>query len=681
MNRVRPYVVALFQLPRRGRTALVLASDLVLCVVAAIIAFWLRLGEWSLYLEPTLIFIGLAIATWFAVAVPRGVYRSVLRFTGGNTVRLLWTTCAIVSVILAVLLVPLRIQGLPRTLAVVHPLVFFILLAGNRLAMASLLRNSLYSPRRRSRREVLIYGAGVAGQQLSTSIREHPELRVVGFVDDDSRLRNRRLEGHRIWHSSELEKVLASCEVGEILLALPTASRAKRRQIVELVREFAPGVGVRSLPNISEIASGRVSVSDLRTIQIEELLGRDQVQPDPQLMSQNIVGRCVMVTGAGGSIGSELCRQIIIEKPARIVLAEQSEHALYLIDTELREISQKQELDVEIMPRLVDVADKGDIERIYRECRPETVFHAAAYKHVTLVESDPIAGIRNNVRGTVNCCALAEEFGAQNFILVSTDKAVRPTSVMGASKRVCELVIQARAAAQDKVRFSAVRFGNVLGSSGSVVPLFRRQIAQGGPVTVTHPDATRYFMTVPEAAQLVIQAGAMAEDGDIFLLDMGEPVRISDLASMMIELSGLSVLSETNPDGDIAIVEIGLRSGEKLHEELLIGECGLPTSHPRIVRACESSLDWSYLEARLNELSTALSARDTAAALALVERLVTEHPIAEAEIAEPLDGVAPKTRPPSAQPAAAPPVHAATALSPRPPIESSRRPARQRSNG
>jgi FlaA1/EpsC-like NDP-sugar epimerase len=340
-------------------------------------------------------------------------------------------------------------------------------------------------------------------------------------------------------------------------------------------------------------------------------------------MAANVCDCCVMVTGAGGSIGSELCRQILMHSPKRIVLAERSELSLYLIERDLRELSDRNMLSVEIVAMLVDVADVGDVERVYEQLRPDTVFHAAAYKHVPLVQADPIAGIRNNVLGTYYCCLLAERYGAKNFTLVSTDKAVRPSSVMGASKRVCELVVQARSIIQDSTTYSAVRFGNVLGSSGSVVPLFRHQIANGGPVTITHCEATRYFMTVSEAAQLVVQAGAMADGGEIFLLDMGEPVRIYDLAKMMIQLSGLSVVGEDGREGDIEITEIGLRPGEKIHEELLIENKDEPTFHPRIVKASESAPDVALFESRFEALLASLEARDSQKALAQLDELIS----------------------------------------------------------
>lgn len=602
---------------------MIVALDLVLCTFAALLAFSLRIGEWRIFTAAARALILITCVSWLAVAPLRRVYRSVLRFSGTQTIRELAKTCALLSIPLAAFLVFIPINNrIPRTLTLLVPVILFLLLAAARSILSSLLRETLYLRRRTGRRHVLIYGAGVAGRELTGSINDDPEFQVVGFVDDNPVLRGRSLEGYTIWHSTQLADVLRKHQIDEVLLAIPTATRTRRRLIVDAVRELAPGVSVRSVPNLSEIASGKVSVNDLREIQIEDLLGRDQVAPDPWLMSAMITDQVVMVTGAGGSIGSELCRQILLERPSRIVLAERSELALYLIDQELRELATARQVDVEIQPRLVDVTDRRDMERVYRESRPTTVFHAAAYKHVPLVEADPMAGVRNNILGTYNCCLLGESFGVKSFTLVSTDKAVRPASVMGASKRVCELVILARAAAQKNTMYSAVRFGNVLGSSGSVVPLFRRQIAAGGPVTITHRDATRYFMTIPEAAQLVVQAGAMAEGGDIFLLDMGETVRIYDLAKMMIQLSGLSAVGEDGADGDIEIEEIGLRPGEKLHEELLIEDRPFPTSHPRIVKAREAPLPSSF-DDLFALLLKAMEQRHVEDTLSIVEQLIS----------------------------------------------------------
>lgn len=623
MTRLKRYLTVLFGFSPRARVAMVVALDLGLCIFAVLLAYSLRTGEWRILTAPVLAVTVITCLFWLVVAPLQGVYRSVLRFAGAQSIKDLATSCGIIALCLTVLVVVFRIHDkIPRTLALLVPVVLFIFLASARLVLSSLLRETLYSRGRSGRRHVLVYGAGVAGRELTLSIKDDPEFHVVGFIDDNPVLGGRRLDGKRIWHASELSEVLRTDKIDEVLIAMPTAPRSRRRRIVEEIRELSPGLNVRSLPNLAEIASGRISVSDLREIQVEELLGRDQVEPDAQLMSVYTRGQCVMVTGAGGSIGSELSRQIILQRPSHIVLAERSELALYMIDGEIRELCDRHKLQIEIESRLVDVADERDMERVYRECRPETVFHAAAYKHVPLVERDPIAGIRNNILGTYNCCVLGKQFGVRNFTLVSTDKAVRPSSVMGASKRVCELIAQAYAASQSTTRFSAVRFGNVLGSSGSVVPLFRRQIASGGPVTITHRDATRYFMTVSEAAQLVVQAGAMAEGGEIFLLDMGEPVAIYDLATMMIQLSGLTVAGESGRDGDVEIVEIGLRPGEKLHEELLIDNRALPTSHPRIVRASDAGLSPPMFEARFSDLLHCMEQRDPKAALAVIEKLI-----------------------------------------------------------
>jgi FlaA1/EpsC-like NDP-sugar epimerase len=464
----------------------------------------------------------------------------------------------------------------------------------------------------------------MSGQQLAASIRQEPSLYVVGFVDSNETLRGSMLEGKRIWHTSDLEQVLVEESIEEVLLALPSARRSQRRAIVEQIQQHRPGVRVRVLPSFSQLASGRVSINDLREVQVEELLGRDEVAPDPELMQRNIGGLRVLVTGAGGSIGSELSRQILRQQPSAIILAEQSEHALYTIDIELRETVGREGLSTEIVPELVNVADERQCERMLRRYAVDTVFHAAAYKHVPLVESNPVAGIRNNVLSTFNTALASERCGVAKFILVSTDKAVRPTNVMGASKRACELIVQARAAAQQETSYCSVRFGNVLGSSGSVIPRFREQIAKGGPVTITNREATRYFMTIPEAAQLVIQAGALARDGEVLLLDMGEPVRIVDLARLMIELSGLTIADEQSPEGEIAIEEIGLRPGEKLVEELLIcGDCE-GTDHPRIVKARETMLPWAALEPQLRTLISLLDEGDTALAIEALQALVPE---------------------------------------------------------
>lgn len=625
-SQVQPFLLRLVSWPRPLRRGLVIALDLVVCVLAVWLSYWLRLGEWELFTRRVLIFGAIAIGVWLIVSGWTRTYRTVTRFSGRNTLYGLMRSCVLMSMLLAAVLITARIDSVPRTLAVIHPLVFFLGLMGERMMIAQLLAGVLHDARRGAPyKRVLVYGAGASGQQLAASIDREPAFSVVGFVDHNPALRDNVLDGKPIWHTDDLELVLALERIDEVFIALPSAKRSVRRGIVDRIRRCNGRVRVRVLPTLSQIASGRVSVSDLREVQIEELLGRDEIPPDSELMRRNIAARRVLVTGAGGSIGSELCRQILNERPSMLILAESSEHALYEIDIELRELLSSHDQKCELRAELMNVADEQQCHRLLLKHRPETVFHAAAYKHVPLVEINPVAGIRNNVIGTLNICLAAELAGVSNFILISSDKAVRPTNVMGASKRVCELIVQARAAAQRNTNYSSVRFGNVLGSSGSVVPRFRSQIAAGGPVTITHREATRYFMTIPEAAQLVIQAGALGDQGEVLLLDMGEPVRIHDMARLMIELSGLTVLDADNPDGDIAIEEIGLRPGEKLIEELLIDAASEGTAHPRIIKANEQFIEWPLLEPELRLLKTRLATADAAAVVEALARLVPEY--------------------------------------------------------
>ncbi|MGN6689326.1 MAG: polysaccharide biosynthesis protein, partial [Sphingopyxis sp.] len=475
-------------------------------------------------------------------------------------------------------------------------------------------------------RRVLVYGAGRAGQQLALSLRHESQVYLVGFVDDDLRLDGQRLDGIPVFGSHRLEEILADTDVDEVLLAIPSASRARRREIIERLQKT--DAYVRSLPSLTHIIEGSITVNDLREIQIDELLGREPVAPNEVLMGKTIVGKTVLVSGAGGSIGSELCRQILLCHPKKLILLEQSEFALYAIEQELLNHIRSAGHDVSLVLELANVAERSTMMRVYKHHRPDTVFHAAAYKHVPLVEANPVSGMRNNVMGTLHSVEAAEACGVANFTLISTDKAVRPTNIMGASKRVCELILQARAneKAANSTIFSMVRFGNVLGSSGSVVPLFQAQIAAGGPITITHRDITRYFMTIPEAAQLVIQATAMAKGGEVFVLDMGQPVQILDLARSMIRLSGLSVRDSEDPDGDIEIVETGLRPGEKLYEELLIGDNPEPTNHPRILRAREKLWPWAEMKRALDELDAVIrGSGDPLAMVQVIAKLVPEY--------------------------------------------------------
>ena len=610
--------------PRVQRQAAAVMIDGVLCLMAGWIAFSLRLGVWELFSRPIASFAACALLFWYPIAWRSGVYRSLIRYSGSRTVADLAVACGLLMIPLLVVCVLFRLPDVPRTLSVLHPIIFLLLLAASRIAIRFALLDLLKVVDVNARR-MLVYGAGRAGQQLALSLRHEPKVDLVGFVDDDARLDGQRLDGVRVFGSFRLRQVLQDTAADEVLLAIPSASRARRREIIEELQ--GEDVYVRSLPSLTNVIDGSITVSDLREIQIEELLGREAVAANELLMSRTIVGKRVLVSGAGGSIGSELCRQMVRCRPARLVLLEQSEFALYSIERELDAMMRALGETVPLELELANVSERSAMRRVYNRHRPETVFHAAAYKHVPLVEANPISGLRNNIMGTLYSVEAAEEFGATNFTLISTDKAVRPTNIMGASKRVCELILQARAAHPDVgTVFSMVRFGNVLGSSGSVVPLFKAQIAAGGPLTLTHREITRYFMTIPEAAQLVIQASAMAKGGEVFVLDMGEPVRIADLARAMVRLSGLNIRDADHPDGDIEIVETGLRPGEKLYEELLIGNNPEPTNHPRIMRARERLLQWPELDAMLKELDTTIRGTGNAvAAMQIIGRLVPEY--------------------------------------------------------
>ena len=447
------------------------------------------------------------------------------------------------------------------------------------------------------------------------------EMQVAGFLDDDDRLHGHVLNGQPIYNPADLDNLATALNISDVLLAMPSLSRKRRNEILSQIR--VARVAVRSLPSVTDLAQGKVSISDLREPDIDDLLGREPVAPNHILLAKSIVGKVVLVTGAGGSIGSELCRQIVDVAPTKLLLIEQSEFALYAIHQELE--GRLADRETVLVPLLASVQDVDRMNEIMSTWHPDTVYHAAAYKHVPLVEHTPAAGIKNNVLGTLRTAQAAAHADVSDFVLISTDKAVRPTNVMGASKRLAEMALQALAATGTKTRFSMVRFGNVLGSSGSVVPKFRQQIREGGPITLTHAQVTRYFMTIPEAAQLVIQAGAMAKGGDVFVLDMGEPVRIIDLAQRMVELCGLSVKDAANPDGDIEIEVTGLRPGEKLFEELLIGDNPKPTVHPRIMKAHEEFLPWPEFEVKLNALEVVLNLNDVGVIRLMMQQSVAGY--------------------------------------------------------
>lgn len=625
----------LLALPSSRKRLLQIVIDTLLIWVALWLAFYLRLDD-AFAISP---FHGHA---WLFIAAPLisvpvfarfGLYRAVMRYVGYQTLMTIGfavtASAAVLGVCILLYADPPAI--VPRSVAIIYWLLTLMLVGGLRLVMRQYFRKphidtdvatAMRQKNARRRVRVAIYGAGDAGNQLLMALRLSNERIAVAFIDDNLELSGRVMAGLPVYAPADLERLISITHASEVLLAIPSAPRCRHAEIINFLAPYP--VKVRTIPGFMDLASGRVQVQDLREVDITDLLGRDPVQPHVELFERCIHDQVVMVTGAGGSIGSELCRQILSSGPRSLILFEQCEFNLYSIHVELEALIRNRGLDVELIPVLSSVRNEDRLLDVMSIWEVDTVYHAAAYKHVPMVERNISEGVINNVYGTLYSAQAAMRAGVKNFVLISTDKAVRPTSTMGSSKRLAELVLQALAgqstvqlygdedgcAIPNRTRFTMVRFGNVLGSSGSVIPRFREQIRSGGPLTVTHPDITRYFMTIPEAAQLVIQAGAMGQGGDVFVLDMGEPVKIRDLAVNMILLSGLTVRSAQNPTGDISIEFVGLRPGEKLYEELLIGDNVTPTDHPMIMRADEKSIDWEQLKSMLTELGTALRADD-----------------------------------------------------------------------
>jgi FlaA1/EpsC-like NDP-sugar epimerase len=614
----RSLATNLLRLAPLKRRLLLISGDALLLPLAVWLSFWLRLPDPSmakftddLWLLPAVWLFGLPL---YAVS---GHYKGLTRYVGSLALyQLACRNCLLVLLLLLTGLL-LRLPQPPSSSWVL----LWVLITGFTGAVRFALRDVLFILQNKpgyALTRVAIYGAGAAGVQLAAALRLASSHRVVLFVDDAPHLWRRDVNGVSIQPPQVLCE-LAS-EIDQVLLAIPSLSRSRRRRITSDLQEL--GLPLLQVPSVDDIISGRARIDTLRPIPIEELLGRDTVLPNKDLLGPGITGCCVCVTGAGGSIGSELCRQILLLQPRRLVLLERSEPSLYAIHQELKSLLPE---GVDLEPVLGSAADTALVGRVFREQGLSVVFHAAAYKHVPLVEANPLSGLANNVLSTRVVCRAAAAAGVNEVVLISTDKAVRPTNVMGASKRLAELVLQAQA--QEGIgptRFAMVRFGNVLGSSGSVVPLFRKQIAAGGPITLTHPEIIRFFMTVPEAAQLVLQSAVLAEGGDLFLLDMGDPVRIKDLAEQMIRLSGLSLRDAHNPNGDIEIVCTGLRRGEKLYEELLIDADSQPTSHPLIYRAQEQALAPEILWPQIDSLEAAIQRQDVAAALEVLAKLVPE---------------------------------------------------------
>ena len=591
-------------LSRVVKRLIMMFVDVLLIVTILTLSLSMRLGEWFWPQGDLVYLLFFAPLVAIPIFIKFGLYRAIVRYIGFKALWVIVQAVSLYALVWGVIVLLSGAQGVPRSVILINWILGMLLIGGSRI-----IGRWWFSDKKSysvnafdKRKNVLVYGAGSAGIQLATALTYSQELNPIAFIDDEPTLSNHQIMGLKVHSSNNLGELVASMKIEEVLLAIPSVSRNRRNEIINNLEPYP--VLVRTVPGVSELAQGKLKINDLNVVSINDLLGRDPVPPNQNYLRSDITDKVVMVTGAGGSIGSELCRQIIQLQPKKIVLFEQNEFSLYTIDQELIQ----KNLKIDIAPILGSVLDSKQVERVCKTFSVQTIYHAAAYKHVPMIELNNFSGIENNIFGTLSCAEAAVLSNVDTFVLISTDKAVRPTNIMGATKRFSEMILQALSKKyNDKAtNFSMVRFGNVLDSSGSVIPLFNKQIKEGGPVTVTDPAIIRYFMTIPEAAQLVIQAGAMSKGGDVFVLDMGEPVKILYLAKKMIHLSGLNIKDSNNPNGDIEILFTGLRPGEKLYEELLIGDSVLETEHQLILRSNEEMLPWSDLKLILNKLKTSV---------------------------------------------------------------------------
>ena len=597
---------------RINKQLLMLFFDSVLLVLILLASFSIRLGYWYFPGNDLILVVLGAPIIAIPIFVRFGLYRAIIRYIGFKALWAVVRAVSLYALVWGIVGFMVAVDGIPRSVIFINWILSLLAIGGLRIGARWLLTNnpdrtffaSTNSPSEQYKR-VMVYGAGDAGIQLISALEYSKEYQPVGLFDDSKELQGNQIGGLNIYSIDDIVSVISKLKVDEVLIAMPSASRAKRRDIMNKLEPYS--VVVRMLPGVAELAEGKVSISDLREVNIKDLLGRDTIPANKDLLSLNIENKVVMVTGSGGSIGSELCRQIVFLRPKTLILYEMNELALYTVERELVDIGAYM---VDIYPILGSVNNKNRLSNVLKRFGVETIYHTAAYKHVPMVEFNNTEGVNNNVFGTLSAAQAAIDENVETFVLISTDKAVRPTNTMGVTKRFAELILQALATQQSSTKFTMVRFGNVLGSSGSVIPLFKNQIKEGGPVTVTDAHIIRYFMTIPEAVELVIQAGAMGMGGDVFVLDMGMPVYIVDLAKKMIRLSGLEVKDESNPNGDIEIKYTGLRPGEKLYEELLIGDNVSETDNSMIMRAQEDMIEWNELKLILDELEVAIKKCD-----------------------------------------------------------------------
>jgi FlaA1/EpsC-like NDP-sugar epimerase len=613
-------IASILDLPRSAKQIIAMLCDMTLCVICLVAAFYLRLEQFIPLKGPLITAALVSVVLAIPIFWISGLYRTIFRYSGSSIIFSVSIATIIYGLLYFCVFGLYQVQGVPRSIGILQPMLLFFAVSGSRLCVKFILGSSV-SKKTKSYKATLIYGAGSAGRQLASSLDNSTEYIVVGFLDDDDRLQGQVLQGLPIYNVNQLDELIKSKNIELVLLALPSISRFQRNQILEKLRSYK--LVVQTLPSISDIIGGKVTMSDIREFDVNDVLDREPVAPKQDLLLKHINNQVVLVTGAGGSIGSELCRQIARCKPKALILCELNEYYLYKIYEELKVINQK----IKIVPLLANVQDENKMNEILKSFNVETIYHAAAYKHVPLVEANICEGILNNVFGTYAVVKAAIKQQVLNFVLISTDKAVRPTNIMGASKRLAELCVQALYHEQPshKTNIAMVRFGNVLESSGSVIPKFKQQIKQGGPITLTHPEVTRYFMTITEAAQLVIQAGALSNNCDVFVLDMGKSVKIKDLIYRMTQLSGLSVKDEKNSEGDIEIKVVGLRAGEKLYEELLLGDNPQPTVHEKIKKAQDPFIPFNQLEKDLNALQSLLVTYKVAEVKAMLEKIIDTY--------------------------------------------------------
>ena len=608
----------IINLPRYPKRIIAIITDIGLCIFCTWLAFYLRLEQFIKINDVTALAIEISVLLAIPIFWLMGLYKTIFRFAGLSIIFTVFVATLVYSLLYFAVIGVYGIQGIPRSIGIIQPILLFLSISASRIFIKFLFLNNFKKSKNKT--NVLIYGAGDAGRQLLASLENNLEMKVVGFLDDNSQYHGQKILGQTIYNPLNINELINRKNIYLVLLALPSITRQKRNQIISNLNKFK--LIVKTLPSVQDIVDGKVSISDIKDLSIEDLLSREQVQPNLELLSKNINSKVIMITGAGGSIGSEMSRQIIKLKPKKMILIELNEYALYKISEDLKNLNQS----IKIIPLLINIQNQSKIDEVFKTFDVDTVYHAAAYKHVPLVEENICESVKNNVFGTFVLAQAVIKYNISNFVLVSSDKAVRSTNVMGATKRLAEICVQSLHDNQNKQsKFAIVRFGNVLKSSGSVIPKFKKQIKDGGPITLTHPDVTRYFMTISEASQLVIQAGAMAEKCEVFVLDMGESVKIKDLIEKMIKLSGLSIKNRKNLNGDIEIKITGLRPGEKLYEELLIGDNPQKTYHNKIQKAQDPFIPFTNLKIDLDHLSNLIEENKVEEVKDLLSKLVASY--------------------------------------------------------